>query len=164
MVGDWAADEGQLRDELPHEPLPPELLPAVMAASERGWFLAPEAPMWCFLPAVWPSAQRAWVPDRSLRVVRVRREGAAETVIPFSAWDFEEQEEFINQVLVSAGVPPRPFGRLWLLRPPQRFRDLSAVVDALDAGVDAEGVPAWCCPELVAWTRTRIRTWFVTTS
>ena len=42
----------------------PEDLPAVIAARREGYFAAHDAPLWCFVPAIWPRRARAWTPDR----------------------------------------------------------------------------------------------------
>ncbi|MGW1520791.1 DUF5956 family protein [Streptomyces sp. NPDC002287] len=121
-------------------------LPEVRELGELGWFLAPEAPMWVFLPFVWPSDARTWVPDRSTRwqidttmdesgrVVDVECHPATET-------DREIQEGDALADLARAGIPPRPSGRAWLLRPVGHFKDLDAVLDHLCARAEAAGVP-----------------------
>lgn len=38
----------------------PEDVPEVAAARAHGYVPAPEAPVWCFVPAIWPSGERAW--------------------------------------------------------------------------------------------------------
>ncbi|WP_258724902.1 DUF5956 family protein [Cellulomonas sp. NS3] len=160
MVGDWGGEDGLLRDPWPAEPLPPERLPSVAAARAQGWHLAPDAPLWCFLPAVWPARQRAWVPDRSVRVVRTVCDGVPGPEIPWSAWDHAEVEGVVASLLADAGVPARPPGRLWLLRPPPGTRDLDDAVDRLAAGAESAGVPVRCCAELVAWSAATVDGWF----
>jgi len=109
---------------------------------------------------VWPAAARAWVPDRSVRLIRLQCGGGVATVIPWSAWDQAETERDINDLLVSAGIPARPFGRLWLLKPPPQFEELDGAVEAISAGAEAHGVPLMCCTELVTWTHSVIAGWF----
>jgi Family of unknown function (DUF5956) len=159
----WGPDEDPLRDDWPAAPLPPEHLPAVLAARADGWFLAPDAPLWSFLPAVWPTAARAWVPDRSVRLVHMSRDGPDgrdDVVVPWSAWDHAEVERDVDALLRSAGVPARPFGRLWLLRPPPHVEDLDDAVDSLAAGAGAAGVPLMCCAALVDCVAAQVREWF----
>lgn len=69
-------------------------------------------------------------------------------------------ERDTNEMLTDAGVPPRPFGRLWLLRPPPPFADLDGVVQAITRGADADRVPLMCCTALVVWTHAAIAHWF----
>lgn len=160
MVGDWGGEDGLLRDPWPTEPLPPERLPSVVAARTQGWHLAPDAPLWCFLPAVWPAQERGWVPDRSVRVVRAVRDGVAGTENPWSAWDHAEVERDVNALLADAGVPARPPGRLWLLRPPPGMRDLDEAVDRLASGAESAGVPVMCCAALATWSAATTEGWF----
>lgn len=157
---DWGAAEPPLRDDWPDLALPPDRLPSVRRAREDGWCLAPQAPAWCFLPLVWPTTARAWVPDRSVRVVRMSCDGGPPTEIPWSAWDHEEVERDTNAALASAGLPARPSGRLWLLRPPPGLDDLDTAVEHLEAGSASAGVPLACGSELVAWTRDAVDGWF----
>lgn len=160
MQADWGLDQGYLRDPWPSQAFPPERLPVVVAARADGWHLAPEAPIWAFLPAVWPAEARAWVPDRSVRLSRMQCDGGIEAVIPWTAWDFAETERDTNDMLVESGVPARPFGRLWLLKPPPSFTDLDDVTEAITAGAQADGVPHTCCAELVGWTGAALARWF----
>ncbi len=160
MRVDWDADDGRLKDLWPSEPLPAERLPAVVAARADGWRLAPEAPIWAFLPAVWPAAARAWVPDRSVRLTRLRCDGGVDAVIPWSAWDHVETERDTNDLLIEAGIPARPFGRLWLLKPPPPFKHLDDAIEAITAGAEADEVPLICCTELVTWTHATVARWF----
>lgn len=160
MHADWGADEAYRRDSWPSEPLPPERLPAVVAARTDGWCMAPDAPLWSFLPAVWPAAARAWVPDLSVRLTRLQCDGGVDAIIPWSAWDHAETERDTDDMLVEAGIPARPFGRLWLLKPPPPFEDLDAAVDANTATAQADGVPLMCCTEVVTWTHAVVARWF----
>ena len=50
-------------------------LPEVVAAGRQGFAPAPEAPMWCFLPVVWPDAHRAWVLENFSGVLLVQETG-----------------------------------------------------------------------------------------
>lgn len=159
MRADWGVDVPYLSDRWPSQALRPDRLPGVLRARADGWYLTPDAPMWAFLPAVWPAAHRAWVPDRSVRLVRLERGGSTAT-IPWSAWDHVEAEDDVNDLLASAGLPPRPFGRLWLLRPPPGSPDLDAVLRALGVDAHAEGLPLVCDATFVAWTCAALDRWF----
>lgn len=156
----WGVDHAYVRDVWPSEPLPAEHLPAVVAARRDGWHLAPAAPVWSFLPAVWPPPARAWVPDRSVPVTRLHGNGEVDALVPWSAWDHAEMERDTNDMLVEAGVPARPFGRLWLLRPPPAYEELDRAVEALAAQAEADGIPLMCCSELVTWTHRIVTRWF----
>lgn len=78
----------------------------------------------------------------------------------WSSWDHAEAERDVAALLRDAGVPARPPGRLWLLRPPPGRGDLDEAVDRLAAGAEAAGVPLMCCAELVAWSTVTIDGWF----
>ncbi|MBC7289886.1 MAG: hypothetical protein H5T83_00945 [Actinotalea sp.] len=160
MRADWGTAEAPLSDVWPTAALPPEALPSVLRARQDGWFLAPDAPLWCFLPAVWPTTARAWVPDRSVREVRLRIEGGGERRVPWSPWDVAEVEQDVAALLAACGLGPRPLGRLWLLRPPPVFADLEAALEWLVRRAEAEDVPVRCGPELVALVQRAVGEWF----
>jgi hypothetical protein len=120
-------------------------LPEVRELVELGWVLAPEAPMWVFLPFVWPPAGRTWVPDRSTRwEVDTVFDGDGRVLDvacrPVAAGERETLEDDAAADLELAGLPPRPRGRLWLLRPVGGFRDVDAVLDFLCARAEERGV------------------------
>ncbi|MER5312615.1 DUF5956 family protein [Streptomyces sp. NPDC002773] len=126
--------------------LEPERLPEVRELAELGWFLAPEAPMWVFLPYVWPRNARTWVPDRSTCWEIDTTFDAAGQLLgvecrPVSAAEKEVQERDAAADLDAAGIPPRPSGRLWLLRPVGGFDDLDAVLDHLCTAAEDRDVP-----------------------
>ncbi|MFE6225919.1 DUF5956 family protein [Streptomyces sp. NPDC057854] len=125
--------------------LEPDRLPEVRELVERGWAPAPETPMWVFLPYVWPAEARTWVPDRSTRWQLDTTLDAAGRVLdvecrPLSREEKETQEQDAAADLALAGVPPRPRGRLWLLRPVGGLENLAAVLEHLCAAAEARGV------------------------
>jgi hypothetical protein len=79
-----------------------------------GWLRAPTAPVWAFLPAVWPRQLRAWVPARG---TWYHAGPAALRYLPLSIDDVADLERDAAALCAAAGVPPCPPGRLWLLRP-----------------------------------------------
>ncbi|GAA0946767.1 hypothetical protein GCM10009554_42980 [Kribbella koreensis] len=146
------------------EPLPVEAadLPEVTELQSEGWALAPEEPMWVFLPAIWPGTHRAWVADRSTRWVENSRDGVVLDRAPWPADLYEEIESDVNALLAEAGVPPRPAGRLWLLKPPPVLTSVQDVIDqvielALAAG--SELVPS-CNPEFVRHAQRTVQELF----
>ncbi len=117
-------------------------LPEVLQAAEQGFEPAPEAPVWCYLPAVWPPEARAWVRDRSTYYLTETCVGQEPRRRPWSFFEHFDFEEDTNRLLAECGVSARPTGRLWLLRPPDGYEAVaqvlgflfdSAVVDGLDA-------------------------------
>ncbi|QIG44165.1 hypothetical protein G5V58_16540 [Nocardioides anomalus] len=93
-----------------------EELPEVREARARGWEPVSEAPLWCFLPAVWPRAHRAWTPDRRIRHSTYSSSDGTTGRTPWSAWTYADVEASQNAILAECGFPPRPFGRLWFVR------------------------------------------------
>ncbi|MFF3215581.1 DUF5956 family protein [Streptomyces sp. NPDC002886] len=127
--------------------LEPDRLPEVRELGEWGWSLAPDAPMWVFLPFVWPSGARTWVPDRSTRwqietILDTTHQLLDVTCLPISEAEREVQERDTAADLAHVGIPPRPAGRLWLLRPVGGFEDVEGVLDHLCASAETRGVPA----------------------
>lgn len=109
----------------------PFTLPAVRAAHGEGYEPAPEAPMWTFLPAVWPTSARMWIPDTRVRHMRVSCNGEPPRVVPWSTADYFEVEADANELLAQCGLPPRPGGRLWLLKSPSDASSLENLLSLL---------------------------------
>ncbi|MFD3872805.1 DUF5956 family protein [Streptomyces sp. NPDC058623] len=123
----------------------PDRLPEVRELGEWGWSLAPDAPMWVFLPYVWPPRARTWVPDRSTRWQIETVLDSANRVIdivchPVPESERETQERDATADLARVGIPPRPAGRLWLLRPVGGFEGVEDVLDHLCSGAETRGV------------------------
>lgn len=135
-------------------------LPEVLALAEEGWCLAPDAPMWVFLPAVWPVSERTWVPDRSTNYVTRWSDSGYSDRVPWSDHDYTEVEADMNMLLGQAGVPGRPAGRLWLLRVPAQFKDLDDVLDDLVSSADAQSVVPNCNRDFVVHVAHRLQPLF----
>ncbi len=116
-------------------------LPAVRAAHEQGFEPAPEAPLWTFLPAVWPRAARAWIPDTRARSMRVFCNREPARTVPWSAADYFEMESDANELLAECGLPARPAGRVWLLKPPPGFATLDDALRRLRRSAKDAGLP-----------------------
>ncbi|MFC9694768.1 DUF5956 family protein [Kribbella sp. NPDC056951] len=110
-------------------PLAAPDLPEVMELLRTGWALAPDEPMWVFLPAVWPSTHRVWVADRSTRWVEHSRDGVVVERVPWSDELHAEVEADHNELLAQAGIPARPVGRLWLLKAPSKLASVQKVLE-----------------------------------
>ncbi|MET9697075.1 DUF5956 family protein [Streptomyces sp. NPDC006529] len=118
--------------------LEPDRLPEVRELEVLGWESAPEQALWVFLPYVWPAAARCWVADRSTRwAVETRLDGHGRVTdvecAPLPAADLHGMDAEADATLAGLGLPPRPAGRLWLLRPVGPFEDLEAVLGHLYA-------------------------------
>lgn len=90
-------------------------LPEVQALIAQGWRLAPEAPVWSFLPAVWPKEHRTWVPDRALHLCVVV-EGSVARTEQLTRAELDELDADAAQLCARAGIASRPPRRIWLLR------------------------------------------------
>ena len=84
--------------------------------------VAPDAPLWLFLPAVWPVESRAWIRDNRIRQLRTMIEGRW-VDLPWGTADYVEPEAGEQPLIQALGLPPRPAGRVWLLRPPPGVSD-----------------------------------------
>lgn len=116
-------------DSTPVDSDDPLALAEVLAARAEGYEPAPEAPMWCFVPAIWPTGSRAWVRDRRVRhLLSDDRRGKVER-LPWTAADYADYEDEMNSLLRRLGLPARPAGRIWLLRGPQPGRSAQDVLD-----------------------------------
>jgi hypothetical protein len=67
--------------------------------------------------------------------------GEPTRTLPWSTADYVEMESDANWFIAECGLPPRPPGRLWLLRPPRGFISLDStltwlVESAKEAGLD----------------------------
>lgn len=115
-VGDWGVDEKPSTD-----------------APGEGWEEAPEAPMWVWLPAVWPAQHRLWIPGST-----------AWTTTGGQPWD-EDDAEFeasVNADLGSVGVPHRPEGRRWFLELPDGHERLDPLLESFVREVESKGYEA----------------------
>lgn len=148
---DWGIEEPEAHfdthPDLPHHPASdPAIDPAIDPAAHRrallaaarahGFEPAPAAAVWCFLPAVWPRAHRAWL----------------------GADDGPEQESLTGTRLADLGLPPAPAGRAWLLRSPEPDRSVSDVLDDVwQDWLDGGGEPV-ASPEFVAHVERLMQT------
>ena len=130
-------------------------LPEVVAAGRRGFAPAPEAPMWCFLPVVWPDDHRAWVRDRRARTSVVGWDDGRTQRDHWSATTYAEIEGDINSMLADLGLPPRPPGRIWLLRPPPGC-SLDEFLRHVWSSWTSAGNPAMATRELVHHTAVMV--------
>lgn len=138
----------------------PDDVPEVRAARAQGYFPAPDAPLWCFIPAIWPSEARAWVHDRRVRHSTRQCDGGPLERLPWTAADYADIENDTNAFLAQLGLAPRPAGRIWLLRAPKPYATTQDVLDDIYAGWQASGGPAMASPEFVRYAHIRVREMF----
>ncbi|MFG2338847.1 DUF5956 family protein [Streptomyces yangpuensis] len=113
-------------------------LPEMRELEALGWEPAPEDLRWVFLPYVWPPAARTWIPDRSTHwAVDTALDGHGHITgvecAPLPEPDLRGLDREADEALAALGLPPRPRGRLWLLRPVGPFPTVAAVLAHLDA-------------------------------
>ncbi|MEV7579853.1 DUF5956 family protein [Streptomyces erythrochromogenes] len=133
-------------------------LPEMRELEVLGWEPAPEDLRWVFLPYVWPPAARTWIPDRSTHwAVDTALDGHGRITgvecAPLPEPDLRGLDREADEALAALGLPPRPRGRLWLLRPVGRFTTVAAVLDHLDAlaaAAPAQDLPSLARTELAA--------------
>jgi hypothetical protein len=109
----------------------PDDVPEVVAARAVRFYPTDESPLWCFVPAVWPVQERAWVRDCRVRSLsRTFSDGRSER-LPWTAAEYADVENDTNALLTGLGLPPRPGGRIWLFRPPRSYPTAQAVLDKI---------------------------------
>ncbi|MEU9107523.1 DUF5956 family protein [Streptomyces xanthophaeus] len=139
----------------------PDRLPEVRELEVLGWEQAPASALWAFLPYVWPSGDRTWVPDRSTHwAVETGLDGHGHVTgvecAPLSEGDVEQLDAEADGILADLGLPPRPWGRLWLLRPVGSFPTVDAVLGHVRAVAAARGVEERPGAAFLALTRTEL--------
>ncbi|MGP3687004.1 DUF5956 family protein [Streptomyces sp. IBSNAI002] len=141
--------------------LEPDRLPEVRELEVLGWEPAPEELRWAFLPYVWPPAARTWIPDRSTHwAVETSLDGHGHITgiecAPLPDTDLNGLDGETDTALAALGLPPRPRGRLWLLRPVGPFPTLAALLARLDATAAARGTEPGLSPEFLTLVRTEL--------
>ncbi|WP_406183863.1 DUF5956 family protein [Streptomyces sp. NBC_01006] len=139
----------------------PDRLPEVRELEVLGWEPAPEETLWVFLPYVWPPAARTWIPDRSTHwAVETRLDGHGHITdveaAPLADPDLHDLDREAEEGLAALGLPRRPPGRLWLLRPPGSLPTLGAVLDHLRAVAQERGVEAAPSADFLALVRAEL--------
>lgn len=140
----------------------PEELPEVAALMREGWYPLDDAPYTVALPAVWPREHRCWVADRLPRVSFDDDGGWAR---PWSEEDRAWVEDDLESVTRACGLPPRPPGRLWLLRSPWPGLPMDAVLDAIGERMRERGLVEMAeglteaAREVLGWPEVLVRTY-----
>ncbi|MCQ3810121.1 MAG: hypothetical protein KTV68_06155 [Acidimicrobiia bacterium] len=113
-----------------------------------GMFKEPEAPMWVFLPAIWPSDRRIWTPVGSYQTMTYCYYPAADRSDTHKRTRTqEEQTEIDNDIdalLAEVGITPRPRGRVHYLEMPTGIFDLKEILESITARAHEEGVEPRC--------------------
>ncbi|MPY79084.1 MAG: hypothetical protein GEV04_11445 [Actinophytocola sp.] len=110
VLADWGVSdpplvllEGQL--SAPQSAAVVKDLPEVRTAIEDGWYVAPDPPMWVYIPALWPRFARAWLPDRSTHYMIVSCTGQPTRRVPWTADLAADIEQDANSDLQNCGLP-----------------------------------------------------------
>ncbi|MFJ9644145.1 DUF5956 family protein [Streptomyces sp. NPDC101206] len=123
----------------------PDRLPEVRELEVLGWEPAPEEAAWVFLPYVWPPQARTWIPDRSTHwAVDTLLDGHGHITgvhaAPLPDPDLHDLDRETDEAVAALGLPPRPPGRLWLLRPVGPHTTVGGVLEHLRAVAAGSGV------------------------
>ncbi|MFJ4775498.1 DUF5956 family protein [Streptomyces sp. NPDC088762] len=141
--------------------LEPERLPEIRELEVLGWEPAPEELRWAFLPYVWPPAARTWIPDRSTHwAVETSLDGHGHITdvacAPLPEADLQDLDRETDAVIAALGLPPRPRGRLWLLRPVGSLPTVAAVLDHIDQAAAEHGMRPAPTPEFLGLAATEL--------
>jgi hypothetical protein len=137
-------------------------LPEVRQLVADGWQLAPDAPLWAFLPAVWPREHRTWVADRSTYYVTETCETAAARstrALPLSEDEQTDLDGDRSSLCAEAGVAGWRPGRLWLLRGPEAV-SVEDICARVVRAAEEKGVAVICSADFVAMTTSTVHAVF----
>lgn len=165
VIADWDEDGGSAAFEVEGhvhyvDSDDVEMIPAVRAGRSLGWEPAPESPFWCFLPAIWPVAFRAWVTDIRVRHGTLSCSDQPAGRVPWSTAEYADFEQSMNVVLSECGLTDRPAGRVWLLRPPADFDSVQGCLQELENSARAAGLAMEASPALVNHIAAELRRLF----
>lgn len=134
-------------------------LPLAIAARMDGFEVAPDAPFWLFLPVVWPVESRAWIRDNRVRHLRTMVKDRW-VDLPWGTADYLETEADEQSFLQGLGLPRRPPGRVWLLRPPPGCADLDETLQLVTDSARSAGVETEITREFLDHTGRTLRALF----
>lgn len=161
MIGDWEAGrEYSNRCSRPVASNDALDLATVQDAVADGFELLTEAPLWCFLPALWPVEHRAWARDERVRHGHSYSPGGDLVEVPWSANDYFEIEADYADLLRECDVRPRPPARVWLLRMPSGRGPLDRFLSVTARGWDRQGGQILADSAFVAHVATEVATLF----
>lgn len=152
MESDWFDDAPHPSSSEEATTLTVDQLPEVKALQDEGWWLAPEAPIFTFLPAVWPRTMRTWVHDRSTHYVREWINYVERPLQPFTEDDWFTVDNIADHSCQMAGFPGSPRRRIWLLQLPPGHCTLKHWTSALLRAAHSAGQPVMASPEFTEFT------------
>jgi hypothetical protein len=100
----------------PRVPLPRSELPEVLELASQGWVLAHEAPIWVFLPAVFPRTHRTWLHDRSTWYFEEWVDGVPQPPRPLPSDDVADVQRVYADHAARCGFVDWDASRIWMLR------------------------------------------------
>jgi hypothetical protein len=100
----------------PRVPLPRSELPEVLELVSQGWVLAHEAPVWAFLPAVFPRTHRTWLHDRSTWYFEEWVDGVPQPPRPLPSDDVADVQRVYADHAARCGFVDWDASRIWMLR------------------------------------------------
>ena len=133
-------------------------LSLAVAARVDGFEVAPDAPLWLFLPAVWPVESRAWIRDNRVRQLRTMTKGRWDD-LPWSAADYFEVEASEQEVIRSTAVAS-PSRTGVVVAPTDGSQRLGADPPTAERGAESAGVAADVTPQFLDQTVRTLRALF----
>ena len=122
--------------------------------SSQKWWCLINAPMWQFVPAVWPNSKRRWLePQSKLDGVVVESSNSFTINCEF----LEMLLAFTNGDLNSVQFPPMPNVRYWLLAGNDSSFDLDQFLRSIMDGAVARDIEIGMFPEFVQFATEVIR-------
>lgn len=114
-----------------------EDFPEVQALVRQGWRLLHGAPLYCLLPAAWPSEHRTWLPDRLPKVGM----GATTDTYFGETVALPDEEDWHDdhpaEEARAVGLPDPPADRIWLLRSPWPGIPVSVIYEIIWSVVES---------------------------
>lgn len=158
-VVDWGVDKDVVWVKSVGPPRAPHELPEVLEQARQGFLLLDDIYMWSFVPAIWPPEHRRCLEDHSTLYADTFCSDGTRSRKPWTAGNYFDRENDINNYLAEAGLPPRPAGRLWVLKPPARFPDLDSVFKEFTRRIAAEGANFMLSAEVVDIVDRVVQEW-----
>lgn len=115
----------------------PEELPKVQTLIREGWRPLHSAPLYCLLPAAWPSEHRTWLPDR---LPKVGMSGTTDTyhgAIVALPDDDTRHDDYPVAEARAVGLPDPPADRIWLVRSPWPRIPVSVIYEIIWSVVES---------------------------
>lgn len=116
-------------------------------------FMEPDAPMWIFLPAIWPASRRTWVPAGMQMTKTYSHDSATGKTHAHERPRTQDEQADIDDdadsLLAEAGIAPRPRGRFYYLEMPTGISDLNHILKLIAERARQKGVEQCCCEAFI---------------